>query len=272
MKLEHIISTMGQKDMDFLHHANCKEDVLVVNQTNTEGETCLTTSENRKWRMISTKERGLSNSRNMLLKNVTGQIAILGDDDVLYLDGYTEKIRRAYREHPDADIIAFSFTQSLAENTRQQFRSARKLNIFTISKIASVELTFKTKTVLDAGLSFCPLLGLGAKYGSGEENAFLADALRAGLTIWYVPETICYLLPDPPARVKWQHGFDRDYFVKRGACFHRIYGWSSMLFGTAFLLLKKRSIFRAVPVLKAWRWMWEGKAQYRKDEENQKCS
>lgn len=271
MVLQHILSTMHRTDASFVGGMQCNCPVLVVNQANGVDDIS-TAVGNVPVRMITTPERGLSNSRNRLLENAEAEICILGDDDLLYISGYDEIIRRAYREHPDADIIAFSFTQSLTENTRRQFKKAKKLNIFTISKIASVELTFKTKSVSDAGISFCTLLGLGAKYGSSEENAFLADALRAGLKIWYVPETICYLLPDPPERVKWQQGFDRDYFVKRGACFYRIYGWSSMLFGAVFLLLKKRNIFKKVPLFSALKWMREGKRQFRKDEEDQKCS
>lgn len=267
MIIEHLISTMYQENTEFLQRSNCTEDVLIVNQADTEGEISHVTPAKKHWRMISTKERGLSNSRNMLLKHAAGDIAVLGDDDLVYLDGYQERICKAYQEHPDADIIVFSFTQSLTENTRRQFPRAKKLNIFTISKVASVEMTFKTKSVSKAGLSFCPRLGLGAEFGSGEENAFLADALRAGLTIWYVPETICYLLPDPPERVKWQQGFDRDYFVKRGACFFRIYGHGCDLFSAAFLLLKKRNVFRQVPIIQAWQWMREGKKLFQQGEE-----
>lgn len=271
MKIQHLISTMYQTNVDFVQEMNCLEDVLVVNQTDMERTDEQITVGGKRLHMISTKERGLSNSRNMLLKNTVGEIAILGDDDLIYLDGYLEKIQKAYLEHPDADIIAFSFTQSLTQDTRRQFKTARKLNLFTISKVASVELTFWTKSVFDANLSFCSLLGLGAKYGACEENAFLADALRAGLTIWYVPETICYLRPDSPERVKWQQGFNQDYFVKRGACFYRIYRKAFTLFSIVFLLLKKRSIFREVPIIRAWKWMREGKKLYQQDEEAQTC-
>ena len=44
----------------------------------------------------------------MLLENAEGDICIVGDDDLVYLEGYQEKIRRAYLEHPEADVIAFS--------------------------------------------------------------------------------------------------------------------------------------------------------------------
>ncbi len=271
MWIEHIISTMFQENTDFLHRMKCQADVLVVNQAS-DVQYVQEEYQGHKIRMYTVPDRGLSNSRNALLEHVQGEIAILGDDDLIYLDGYLGKIQKAYQEHPEADIIAFSFTQSLNEDTRRQFQTARKLNLITISKVASVELTFRIKSIADAGLSFCPFLGLGAKYGACEENAFLADALRAGLKIWYVPETICYLQPDPPERVKWQNGFDRDYFVKRGACFYRIYKSLFVPFSAAFLILKKRNIFRHISLLNAFSWMREGRKMYINDEENQKCS
>lgn len=271
MKFEHIVSTMFQENTDFVCEMGCRTDVLVINQAFGTKHT-QTEYQGHKIRMYTVPDRGLSNSRNALLKYVEGEIAILGDDDLIYLDGYLEKIQKAYREHPDVDIIAFSFTQNLCGDTRRQFRSPRKLNLLTISKIASVELTFKTKSLAEAGVSFCPLLGLGAKYGACEENAFLADALRAGLKIWYVPETICYLRPDPPERAKWQHGFDEDYFRKRGACFYRIYRNLFIPFSIMFLILKKRNIFRHVPIVKALSWMLDGKKMYMRDEEAWRCS
>lgn len=271
MSVEHIVSTMFQENTNFIYSMECQADVLVINQA-FDRRYIQKEYQGHIIRMYTVPDRGLSNSRNALLEQVKGNIAILGDDDLIYLDGYLEKIKKAYQEHPDADMIAFSFTQSLTANTRRQFKTARKLNLFSISKVASVELTFKTKSISDAKLSFCPLLGLGAKYGACEENAFLADALRAGLTIWYVPETICYLRPDPPERVKWQQGFDEDYFRKRGACFYRIYRGAFALFSIAFLLLKKRTVFRDVPIARAWKWMREGKKLFQQDEEAEKCS
>ncbi len=264
MKIEHLISTMFLKDNSFFKEMNCTENILIVNQTNENSN-----YEKDNIRIISTKERGLSNSRNMLLKNSSGDICIIGDDDLMYLDGYANIILNAYKEHPDADIITFSFTQDLNINTRRQFKTSKLLNIFNISKIASVEITFKLKSIKNAKIQFCPLLGLGAKYGAGEENAFLADALRKGLKIWYIPKTICYLKPDPPERRKWNNGFDKEYFIKRGACFYRIYGYLFYLMSIAFLIIKKRTTFKNINIFNALFWMIEGKDDYIK--ESKKC-
>lgn len=271
MRIEHLVSTMYKKTPEFVYGMNCREDVLIVNQTDVQGQS-LSKNGTRQIRMLSTVERGLSNSRNMLIENAEGDIAIVGDDDLLYLDGYEKVIREAYMAYPEADIIAFRFTQSLEGETRHQFKKEKWLNIFSISKVASVEVTFRLNRIREKKLKFCPLLGLGAKYGACEENAFLADALRSGLKILYIPQTICYLEPDPPERVKWQNGFDQEYFIKRGAGFYRIYGKLFLPFSLAFLLLKKRSLFHKIGIVKALRWMYIGKKEFQKDERMENVS
>lgn len=272
MKLEHIISTMFQEDISFLNKMKLKEDVLVVNQTTKDDRQCFQSDTGNAIRMISTQERGLSNSRNRLLDDAQGEIAILGDDDLTYLEDYSKTITQAYETYPDADIITFLFTESEECETRRQFSRSRRLNIFNISKVASVEITFKVASVREKKIRFCPLIGLGTALASGEENAFLADALRAGLRIYHVPKTICYH-PISPDRQKWKDGYHEDFFSKRGACFYRIYGpvlFVPMCCG--FVLLKKRGIFKEVPTIKAISWMLRGKRLYQQAEREQICS
>lgn len=253
---------MHRHEFSFLDTMNLSNDVLVVNQADSNRDESFQ-REGTSVRVLTTEERGLSNSRNMLLDNADGDIAILGDDDIYYLDGYADLIKKAYADYPEADIIAFSFTTELGKDTRRQFEKSKRLGIFTISKIASVEITFKPQRVREKGIRFDTLLGLGAEFGSGEENAFLADALRAGLKVRYVPATICYLKPDPEERVKWRDGFNEDYFFKKGACFHRIYGAIFLPMTLAFIMLKKPGIFKSVPVFKAIGWMLNGRRAYK---------
>lgn len=263
MRLQHIISTMHQTDFSVLEPMNCKCDMLVVNQTDEE-KTEQTVLSGCSAKMIYTTERGLSNSRNMLLENADGDVVLIGDDDLVYVEGYEKIIAEAHEKYPEADIIAFNFTESEFENTRKHAVEPTYLNLFSISKTSSVEITIKLERVKEKNISFDTLLGLGARFGSGEENAFLADCLRAGLKILYIPQVICYIPPMPEERVKWQDGFNEDYFVKKGACFHRIYKNKFLLFSAAFILLKKRNIFKNVPVLKAISWMIRGKKEYKK--------
>lgn len=270
MKIIHLISTMHQQDCAFLLQMNLTADAVVVNQTDRQADVSCEQN-GRHVRMLSTTERGLSNSRNMLIEHATGDVAVIGDDDLEYVEGYEQIIQDAYRRHPEAEILAFCFSESRECETRVRFSRERQLNIFNISQVASVEITFRLSAV-KGRLSFCPLLGLGAPFGCGEENAFLADALRKGLTIVQIPRTICCSRPAPQERIKWKDGYDRHYFLCKGAAFYRIYGWLFLPVAGAFLLSKKRNIFAGVPLFSAFCWMLSGRREFLRKEKESSCS
>lgn len=263
---------MNKGNCEFIHKMNLKKDAVVVNQNVPNHKEIIKIGGNE-ITFISTPEIGLSNSRNMLLEQVKSGVGILGDDDLVYLEGYEKIIEDAHLKYQDADIIVFRFTEDLNRNTRQQFHKERILGIMQISKVASVEVTFKIDRIKEKGLRFDPLLGLGAEFGSGEENAFLADALRSGLVIRYIPKTICYTEPMSGERSKWKNGFDEEYFVKKGACFYRIYKKLFFLLSIGFIVTKKMGLFKNVSILKAINWMCNGKKRYicKKREENYVC-
>ncbi len=259
MKLQHIISTMHQTDFSVLEPMNCKCDMLVVNQTNEE-KTEQATVNGHFAKMIYTTQRGLSKSRNMLLQNADGDVVIIGDDDVEYLDDYLEIVENAYKKHTDADIIVFCFTHEKGKETRVRYTEDFKMNMMNISKAASVEISFKRQSILDAGIQFNNNIGLGTAFPTGEENAFLADALRAGLKIYHVPKTIC--VAQEAERITETYDMS-DYIMDKGASYHCIYKKMFPLYSIAFIILKKKSIFKDVSVIKAFSLMCKGKKKYK---------
>lgn len=261
MKIQHLISTMNRKNFSFLEKLCLKTDALVVNQNCPEGEDTLSLSNGVSVRVISTSEKGLSRSRNKLLENADGDILIIGDDDVEYLDGYIEAIQGAYEKYTDADIIVFRFTHEKGKETRLRYTQDIKMSMQNISRAASVEITFKRKSIVDAGVCFNNNIGLGTPFPSGEENAFLGDALRAGLNIYHVPVTICVAEED----MKINDSYDvTAYLTDKGASFYCIYKAWFPVYALAFIVLKKKSIFKDISIFKAFSLMLEGKKKYKK--------
>ena len=260
MKIQHIISTMNRKDFSFLESLCLKTDALVVNQNCPENKTDIVLSNNVNVRVISTPEKGLSRSRNMLINNAEGEILVIGDDDVEYLDGYYEAIENAYNKYPDADIIVFRFTHKRGKETRTRYMHDIKMNMMNISKAASVEISFRRQSILDAGVRFNNNIGLGTDFPTGEENAFLADALRAGLKIYHVPKTIC--VAQEAERLTETYNIS-DYIMDKGASYHCIYKKMFPLYSIAFIILKKKSIFKDVSIIKALSLMCKGKKKYK---------
>lgn len=261
MTIQHIISTMNREDFSFLENLNLKADALVVNQNCSDSKRAVALSNGIKVTALSTPEKGLSRSRNKLLENADGDILIIGDDDVEYLDGYLDTIENAYKKYADADIIVFRFTHEKGKETRARYKEDVKMNMRNISKAASVEITFKRKSIVGAGIRFNNNIGLGTQFPSGEENAFLADALRAGLKIYHIPVTICVAEEDKKINASYDVS---TYLIDKGASFYCIYKSSFPMYALAFILLKKKSHFKNISVLKAFFLMLEGKKKYKK--------
>ncbi len=261
MKIQHIISTMNRTDFSFLEELRLQRDAVVVNQNCKEQEEKLTLSGGVQVKVISSPEKGLSRSRNKLLENADGDICIIGDDDVEYLDGYADAIEGAYKKYPDADIIVFRFTHEKGKETRLRYTEDIKMNMRTVSKAASVEITFKRERIIASGVRFNNNIGLGTPFPSGEENAFLADALRKGLKIYHVPVTIC--VAEEEFKINDDYKID-SYLTDKGASFYCIYKGMFPLYALAFIVLKKKSIFKDISIFKAFLLMLKGKSLYKK--------
>ena len=261
MKIEHIISTMYRTEYSFLNKMNIQTDGIVVNQTDkVENEECILDN-GCIIKTFSVMERGLSRSRNRLLKEATGEICVVGDDDVEYLSGYLETIRNAYEKYPDADIIVFQFTHDKNRETRVRYKKNKRYHLWNISKVASVEITFRRKSIVEAGINFNNAIGLGTQFPSGEENAFLADALRAGLKIYHIPTTICYAVESYMKRDNLEI---KNFLITKGAAYYCIYKRLFWLYALAFVILKKKKIFSEVSIWQAVQYMNKGKQEYRR--------
>lgn len=262
MKIEHIISTMNRKEYSFLDKMNIQTKSIVVNQTDKiRNEKCILKNGNMV-KIFSVVERGLSRSRNKLLEESTGDICIIGDDDVEYLAGYLEIINRAYEKYPDADIIVFQFTHDKNKETRVRYKKDKRYYLWNISKVASVEITFKRKSIIDKGIKFNNIIGLGTKFPSGEENAFLADALRAGLKIYHIPKTICYAVEEHKVKNKSDL---KDYLITKGAAYYCIYKKFFILYALAFICLKKKKLLSEISIFQAMKYMNKGREEYRRE-------
>ncbi len=261
MKIEHIISTMNRAEYSFLRQMNLQTNGIVVNQTDKLDNSEYILDNGCKIKTISVLERGLSRSRNRLLEEATGEICIVGDDDVEYMPGYLEIISNAYEKYPDADIIVFRFTHDKNRETRSRYKKDKRYYLWNISKVASVEITFKKKSIDAAGICFNNKIGLGTKFPSGEENAFLADALRAGLKIYHIPKTICYAVE--AHTIKDAPGL-KKYLITKGAAYYCIYKKLFGLYALAFILLKKKKMLSEISIRQAMNYMRKGKQEYRR--------
>lgn len=224
MKLEVLIATMNRRNIDFLEKMNVMTDAIVINQCDEEKEEQLDYKGNQ-IKVLCYKERGLSKSRNRALEASTADICLVADDDVKYQDDYSEKIINAYKEYPDADLIAFQMIRTGSQRLKKFRTKASKQNWISCMKISSVEMTFKRSSIEKKGIRFNPLFGAGAYFNNGEENIFLYECLRRKLKIIYVPIVIGSVCCDESS---WFEGYDAHYFESMGAGYYGMshtWGW-----------------------------------------------
>lgn len=264
MRIEHLISTMGKRDFTFVENTmKCLCDAVVVNQK-TQPNRQQFNMDGASVTVVSTDEIGLANSRNMLLDHAGGDIEIIGDDDLTYAAGYQKVVEQAYTEYPDADIIVFQYSKYPHEDIPHHsvMKESGRIRLRTVSRVRSIEITFRRESVQRAGLRFDRAFGLGAKYRTGEENIFVADAIRAGLKVLFYPAIICTTPPTPEERKKFAGGFDVDFFKCKGACFYRIYLKWYLPYMIGYLLSKRKTVLKGTSFLRAVKYMNSGRKEY----------
>jgi hypothetical protein len=136
---------------------------------------------------------GLSNNRNnvirMLQFSKKDGIFLIADDDIVFAENFYYTITSGYDVFSQFDLICYQI-ENLDSNFpfKKYPKTHRKVNIFSINKISSIEITGKVEVLNH--ISFDSNLGIGTYFSSGEETAFLADALKLDYKILFVPKTI----------------------------------------------------------------------------------
>lgn len=259
MKVEVLISTMHQKDMDIFNKMNIKSDALAINQYDHEYKEESININNNTCRMISLNERGLSKSRNLALSCSTGDICVIADDDLVYRDNYVEIITDAYKNHPYADIIAFTVPCTNGEWSTKVLKK-KKVGALQSMKLCSVQLTFRRKSVIDNNIRFNTFFGAGSIFTCGEENIFLIKCLKKGLKIIYVDNEIAVV--DQKGST-WFKGFDELFFKTKGAMFYEM---SRVLWLPLVLLfaVRKYGLYRSnLSLVSALKYMLSGRVEYK---------
>lgn len=254
MKIEVLISTMNLIDeKELLKKMRIKTNSIIINQYT--GKTFLKNIDKGINKLYNYNEKGLSKSRNHAIENATQDICVIADDDIKYEETYEKTIKKAYEQYPDADIIAF-----FIRNGKKKRKEGR-IGFFSSMQIQSVQLTFKRKSIVNNKITFDERFGAGAELYMGEENLFLAQCLKKGLKIYYVPETIAEV---ENGNSTWFKGFNERYFEIKGATFYALSPKLSSALILQFALRKYKKYVSEISMCRAIKCMYKGKKEYKK--------
>ncbi len=180
MKVQLLIVTMNQNNLDLLDDMNVQTDALVGNQCD-KNEVVSTTYKSHNVTCYSFAERGVGLNRNNLLMRATGDICIFADDDMRYVDNYDELIIDAFNNNPSADVIVFNISN------RKQIKKKKRVRFYNFLRYGTARVAIKLKSVRQNGIYFNLCFGGGTEHCHGEDNLFLAECLKKGLKIYAEP-------------------------------------------------------------------------------------
>jgi hypothetical protein len=237
MSLQVLLSTMHNHS-SILSEMNLNAPAIVVNQCDNSGS-CQIKYLNNKVLWIDTLDRGLSKSRNLAISNSSCEFCLLADDDLVYVDNFADKILDQFRINNDASVIVF-IVEGIEKEFKKYHTKQRKLNLYSILKVSSVQIAFKRSDIVNNNIRFKEEFGSGSIFSMGEENIFLNDCLKSGLIIYFVPVKIAdlHLLSS-----SWFKGFNRKYFHDQGASLTAFSKSLSLVLIFSFAL-KKRNLYK----------------------------
>lgn len=210
--LQILCATMFQEDFSIIKSMNISSNILYANQGNNVWYKNTNIGEYIA-EMLTTKTRGLSNNRNLLLIHANATICLFSDDDVVYYEGYKNKIMSAFARHPDADMIIFNMDGNSPDRVMTKILKERKMFWWDRNPYGSVRIAFKLNSQRKYSIWFNNLLGAGSKYGSGEDTLFINEFRKKGKV---------YLVTDTLGKVDfsqstWFSGYNKEYFFNQGA-------------------------------------------------------
>lgn len=258
MRIEVLVSTMNRESKeDLIKKMKITGEAVIINQVTKENIKLITEMTSTR-KMFSYREKGLSRSRNKAIKKASSDICVIADDDLTYLDDYKEIISNAYAKYNDADIIAF-YVESKTAGRPTTMQKEGRVKYLRSMKIASFQITFKRRSVLNKNISFDVDFGAGSgKYVMGEENIFLFDCLKNGLKIYFVPITIAEVNHEDST---WYNGFDENLMISKGAMFYRMSKLFSNIFILQFAIRKYKLYKNNMSLFEALKYMNKGKKE-----------
>lgn len=218
MNMEILISTINQEGHDILKRMNIQSDAIVINQCNINSFEEFKYEDNN-IKFYSFSERGVGLSRNTALMRAKADICLIADDDIVYVDDYTNIVLQAFKECTQADVIIFNIKSKDGVRNRYRNLEYKRLRITNIFRYGAARIAVKTDSVKKSNIFFSLLFGGGAPYSSGEDSLFLFECIRKGLKIYSCPYEIG---ESDDSSSTWFSGYTNKYFLDKGAFYFSV--------------------------------------------------
>ena len=259
MKTETLVVTVDQKDHSLIEQMNVQTDAVVCNQSNFVSDETFEYLGNI-IKYINRNDRGVGKNRNRSIDNAKGDILVLADDDMCFVDGYKDIVEKCFEDIPDADILIFNLIEK--NPRRYSFSEIERIGNRNYAKFGAARIALKRKSIVDSGVRFSLLFGGGAKYSSGEDTIFLKDCLKKKMKIYGVPYALAEI--DQSAESTWFKGYNEKYYYDKGAAYTALGNKFTAAIYCFRYLIKYRSQYKGkYGFLRLYRLMLKGIREYK---------
>ncbi len=253
MTLQLLVSAVNQNPRQLAEKMKIASDAIIINQCN-ENAYDEWERDGHTIQAYSFAEKGVGLSRNNALLRANHDISLFADEDIVYADGYAQKVLQAFEEHPEADMLLFNM--EVAEERRtyhiEEFGRVKQHNC---GRYPTYSFAIRTEKMHKENITFSLLFGGGAKYSNGEDSLFIKECITKRLKVFRVPVTIGTEVLRPST---WFNGYTEKFFYDRGVLYYHLYGFLAKPLAMRFLLKHKAVMCKEIPVRKAYALMKEG--------------
>lgn len=142
---------------------------------------------------IRIKEKGLSLARNIGIKYAKGDIIAFPDDDCIYSLGILNFVNKFFMENKNVDFLTFRLRDKETgedANLRWYNRNVEITSKNIFRTVISPSVFIRVKSIDD--VFFDENLGVGRRYGSGEESDMILELLYRGYRGMFLNNFIIY--------------------------------------------------------------------------------
>ena len=240
MYLELLISAVNAESDKLIETMKIECPAVLVNQCGRVSITVLE-RESGAVRVFDSDERGVGKSRNKALSEARGDILLFADEDIVYDQGYAERVLGEFEAHPEADVLFFNVR--VCEERRTYWNTDyKRVHIWNAGRYPAYSIALRKEALnrtasKQRSLRFSELFGGGARYSCGEDSLFIKDLLKARLKLYRTTAEIGEEIQRPST---WLRGYDAKYFFDRGVLFHCLYGMFAFPMGVRYVLTKRK--------------------------------
>lgn len=253
MTLELLVAAMNKEPHKLAEEMQLGSDAIIVSQGEKFAYEELILQEHR-IRYFAMAEKGVGLSRNTSLLRAEADIILFADEDIVYEEGYAQKVLAEFEKHPKADMLLFN-VQAVPGRETYHTETFGRVRWYNCGRYPTYSFAVRREKIHKKNITFSLLFGGGAKYSNGEDSLFIRDCLKNGLKVYKVPVLIGREKERPST---WFKGYNEKFFFDRGVLYSHLYGRLDKLMGLRFLLTHKAELCKEISIKEAYKIMIKG--------------